>query len=80
MAVCGPKHKELDEKGEGFCSVPMWRDGIPDGFCDRPAFGKPPETEWIRASDNRLVRADGRYSGYVPFLACPGHGGPEKGE
>ncbi len=32
-------HMELNEQGEGKCSVPMWIGGIPAGFCDRPAFG-----------------------------------------
>jgi hypothetical protein len=25
----------------------------------------------------REFRADGKYSGYVPYLACPCHGGPK---
>jgi hypothetical protein len=42
----------------------MWMDGCPAGFCDEPAYGEPTK--------------EGReqYSGYVPFLACPRHGGP----
>jgi hypothetical protein len=27
---------------------------------------------------NEEMRDDGRYNGYVPALACPGHGGPAK--
>jgi hypothetical protein len=38
---------------------------MPAGFCDEPAFGKPTES------------GRQRYSGYVPGLACYGHGGPE---
>ena len=37
---CGKKHLELD-CGTGYCSVPMWLDGIPAGFCDEDAYGKP---------------------------------------
>ncbi|MCK5615054.1 hypothetical protein KAR91_75020 [Candidatus Pacearchaeota archaeon] len=59
-------HKELDEKGEGKCSVPMWAGGLPNGFCDKVAYGFP----------------EGRNGGYdllqhVPFLACHMHGGPK---
>lgn len=50
--------------GVGKCSVPMWMGGYPAGFCDEPAYGEPTK--------------EGReqYSGYAPFLARPGHGGP----
>lgn len=50
--------------GKGSCSVPMWQNGLPAGFCNDPAFGEPDEY-------GRL-----RYDGYVPCLACYGHGGP----
>jgi hypothetical protein len=65
MAECWEHHKELNEHGVGKCSVPMWMNGCPAGFCDEPAFGEP-------------VKVCGRckYDGYVPFLACPNHGGP----
>jgi len=59
----GKWHQETDEMGFGKCSVPMWCNGIPAGFCDAPAFGRAP-------LENR------RYSGYVPGLACYSHGGP----
>ena len=65
MARCSRHHKELDENGEGKCSVPMWRyPGVPAGFCDDVAYG----------------RHEGRpysYNGYVPYLACYDHGGPK---
>lgn len=64
MAVCGKHHKELTD-GKGKCSVPMWQMGLPAGFCDKDAFGN-------QTADGGLM-----YSGYVPYLACPIHGGPE---
>lgn len=57
-------HFKLDENGEGKCSVPMWRMGMPAGFCNKTAYGKPVKNS--------------HYTGYVPGLACPGHGGPKK--
>jgi len=61
MARCGEGHKTLTN-GKGKCSVPMWCNGIPAGFCNKDAFG-PQAEKW-------------RDLGYAPFLACPGHGGP----
>jgi hypothetical protein len=80
MARCGPRHMELDENGEGLCSVPMWCNGLPAGFCDRPAFGKPVPCEMWRDGRGVLRRTDNRYDGYVPALACPAHGGPTREE
>lgn len=75
MASCGAHHLKLNELGEGKCSVPMWSGGGAAGFCDRPAFGEqPPSRTTVR--DGVAYRDDGRYSGYVPGLACPSHGGP----
>lgn len=62
MAKCSKRHKELDEQGVGLCSVPMWRGGLPAGFCDREAYG-------YRTRKHI-------YDGYVMYLACPAHGGP----
>jgi hypothetical protein len=59
------RHRELDNNGEGLCSVPMWRGGMPAGFCDQPAFG-------LQTTEGKR-----KYDGYVPGLACFGHGGPE---
>ena len=80
MASLWKHHKELNEEGEGKCSVPMWSMGCPNGFCGKPAFGKPHPCPTYRASPTEIRRTDGRYSGYVPALACPGHGGPTKEE
>lgn len=66
MSVCSSYHKELNDQGYGKCSVPMWRLGMPAGFCDHIAFGKP------TPKDGKL-----RYWRYVPYLACYGHGGPK---
>lgn len=59
---CGEGHKKLDEQGRGLCSVPMWCNGLPAGFCDKEAYGH---------RERKHI-----YPHYVPFLACPGHGGP----
>jgi len=68
---------ELNDHGVGKCSVPMWMDGIPAGFCDEPAYGERPPCQEYRNSSGDMIRTDGRYNGYVPGLACPAHGGPE---
>ena len=52
-------------KGVGKCSVPMWRMGIPAGFCNNPAYGEQEAGQL-------------RYDGYVPNWACPIHGGPDR--
>ena len=66
MASCMEWHKELNRAGIGKCSVPMWvYPGVPAGFCDKPAYGIPDGTGRMR------------YDGYVPKLACYGHGGPD---
>lgn len=79
MSTIGPRHKELDENGEGLCSVPMWIGGMPGGFCDNAAYGERPSCEQYRNGfTGEMQRTDGRYNGYVPALACPGHGGPPK--
>lgn len=74
---CNEKHKHVDEQGIGLCSVPMWRGGLPAGFCDAEAYGERPHCKMYRdAWTGREFRADNKYAGYVPFLACPRHGGP----
>jgi hypothetical protein len=77
MGRLSDHHKTLTN-GVGKCSVPMWGGGMPAGFCDQPAFGERPPCRSIwHASQQRQVREDGRYDGYVPALACPAHGGPK---
>lgn len=56
----------------------MWRGGMPAGFCDNEAYGKRPKGERYRTNTGEMQRFDGKYDGYVPALACPTHGGPEK--
>ena len=76
MSTTMKHHRELTN-GVGKCSVPMWMNGSPAGFCDKPAFGERPECkEWRNAYTGRMNRFDGLYNGYVPGLACAGHGGP----
>lgn len=75
---CSDHHYRLDKNGEGKCSVPMWQNGFPNGFCDKTAYGKPTPCEEFRDRDGKLRRTDGKYNGYVPGLACTGHGGPRK--
>lgn len=73
------KHHEELTNGEGKCSVPMWGQGVPAGFCDKPAYGVRPECLQYRdRNTGKIYRTDGKYSGYIPGLACPAHGGPEK--
>ena len=74
------EHQQLKD-GVGKCSVPMWSVwGVPAGFCDEPAYGERPECAQTTNAYGEVRRADGRYTGYVPGLACPGHGGPRKEE
>jgi len=78
MSEC---HKKLTN-GVGRCSVPMWSGGCPSGFCDNEAFGErpPAKSYWHNAYTNEQIRDDLKYNGYVPALACVGHGGPKKEE
>ena len=75
MASMSEHHRQLIN-GVGKCSVPMWIGGCPAGFCDKPAYGERPPAEVITRWDGYQYRLDGRYAGYVPGLACSGHGGP----
>jgi hypothetical protein len=77
MSSISEKHQNLDENGIGLCSVPMWMGGSPAGFCDKPAYGIPPKSKrFFNYGMMEQQRADNRYDGYVPALACIGHGGP----
>ena len=70
-------HQKVDELGFGKCSVPMWSGGCPAGFCDDDAYGeRPPSPMRKNYCSGQMEREDGRYSGYIGGLACPGHGGP----
>ena len=74
---CSNHHHKLIN-GHGKCSVPMWMNGCPAGFCDNPAYGERPDGKtWRNAHTGELHRYDGKYNGYVPGLACHVHGGPE---
>jgi len=76
MAATMKHHRELTD-GVGKCSVPMWSGGCPAGFCDEPAYGERPDSPMVyHSGKGHDVRADGKYDGYVPGLACPMHGGP----
>ncbi len=76
MSRLSEHHKTLTN-GVGKCSVPMWYDGIPAGFCDKDAYGeRPPCKEYYNDYTKETYRLDKKYSGYVPALACPAHGGP----
>lgn len=63
---CMSEHHKVLTDGVGKCSRPCWDGyGMPNGFCDEPAYG--PQEE----GQKRSVL-------YVPGLACYHHGGPEK--
>lgn len=77
MSRISASHENVDANGVGKCSVPMWVNGVPAGFCDKPAYGKQVSCRMIwNACNGQYQREDGKYDGYVPALACPGHGGP----
>jgi len=78
VSVLGERHKTVGANGEGLCSVPMWCGGGPAGFCDKPAYGERPDAPTITRWDGHQYRLDCKYAGYVPGLACKGHGGPDK--
>lgn len=78
MASMSSRHKPGVPFGEGRCSVPMWCNGMPAGFCDEPAYGERPPCREYRDAYGEARRLDGKYNGYVPGLACPNHGGPTR--
>lgn len=79
MARLNENHLKVDAATNvGKCSVPMWCGGLPAGFCDKPAHGIPVKCQMFRYGDGSLRRIDGKYDGYVPGLACTGHGGPKE--
>ena len=77
MSSISKHHETLNENGIGACSVPMWMNGEPCGFCDKPAYGnRPRSSRFFNYGIMEEQRTDNRYDGYVPALACVGHGGP----
>lgn len=80
MACLMTHHQKLDAEGRGRCSVPMFMGGGPAGFCDEAAYGKRlPTRIHIQhyPGGYREWAEDGGYTGTVPGLACPRHGGPQ---
>jgi hypothetical protein len=75
VSTTGKHHHELNEQGEGKCSVPMWYGwGGDAGFCDERAFG--PQTKEYLAGF-RYMNPQYNRPAYAPGLACPVHGGPK---
>ena len=71
------EHHHNLTNGVGKCSVPMWMGGLPSGFCDDEAYGKPEKDKFGHTRYGHYE--NGRWiDGYVPGLACPGHGGPKE--
>ncbi len=80
MKYMQSNHRQL-VNGIGKCSVPMFRGDLPAGFCNEPAYGnRPNSSQFWNYPAQRFMRMDGKYDGYVPGLACPTHGGPNKSE
>lgn len=79
MATLNKEHQQLNEYGEGRCSVPMWCNGSPAGFCDEPSYSNHKGGSYFEVRGDRRY-TNGAYSGYVPALACPAHGGKTKEE
>ena len=76
MASMLKHHHELTN-GVGKCSVPMWMNGCPAGFCDKEAYGR--QTQAYRDRFKMFGHVDPRYRpqpAYAPGLACLTHGGP----
>lgn len=65
--------------GPGRCSCPMWMGGLPAGTCGADAWGGfIPGKTFRDGYTGQEVRFDRKYNGYVPGLACPSHGGPDR--
>lgn len=58
----------------GKCRVPMWRMGLPAGFCDQHGYGPQLPMRVLRQRSGR----EWPYCGVGP--CCPNHGGPREGE
>lgn len=79
-------HKKLKNKTNkiGKCSVPMWRMGMPAGFCDEPAFGPQEKSQRRYGEYGQGYDKNGNWcsggiwhNGYCGGLACYNHGGPK---
>jgi hypothetical protein len=72
--VLNKDHKILTN-GVGKCSVPMWMNGCPAGFCDEPAYG------FQEVGQQRYGEYFSSWKkwfpGYCNGLACYKHGGPK---
>jgi hypothetical protein len=72
------QHHHVLTNGVGKCSVPMWMNGLPAGFCDEPAYGP---QQFDGQGQSRYGDFDWGtrkwINYYVPGLACYGHGGPK---
>ena len=69
------EHHEKLTDGEGKCSVPMWSQGMPAGFCDFKAYGKQEPDQYRYGEHSRTA---GKWiAGYCSGLACFNHGGPQ---
>ena len=85
MACLSEWHKTLTN-GVGKCSVPMWMNGMPAGFCDEPAYGSQEKGQtrygnWGAGWEGGRWYPGGVFTpGYCSGLACPNHGGPKKPE
>jgi hypothetical protein len=67
------KHHQELTNGIGKCSVPMWCNGMPAGFCDKPAYSEP--IKEVGHWENGVF-----YKQYIPGLACREHGGSDTPE
>ena len=70
------KHQEVGKDGIGWCSVPMWLNGMPAGFCDCAAYGEELPYKTYCDHSGKTRRYDGKTIHYILGLACPAHGGP----
>jgi len=70
-----PENKVL-----GPCSCPMWSGGTPAGQCGKDAYSLYIDGPmiWHSARQTTVRYNHQYYSGYVPGLACPNHGGAKK--
>lgn len=72
MSQLSEYHKKLKD-GVGKCSVPMWCNGCPAGFCDEPAYGLQ------EPNQKRYGEFTWKwFPGYCSGLACYNHGGPKE--